>query len=276
MTAVDSLRIYDPGECDSAGVPLAWERCRTCKGTGIVDEGAGDVNPPGAPEVIEGPCVACGGHGSLRAAALAAIFFAWKLVETPGPLPTPCWVYPVKGRYARVGTPPNRRQAHLVAYEACRGPAPAGLDIDHLCRVTRCCNPLHLEPVTHRENTRRGEGFAGQNAQKTHCDRGHDLADARVDAKGYRHCRQCQRERQRAHRVGDRKAVTAITWDRESWQAPAPTHLLREGGQRAVCGAIMPASARAGAGVGWCPTCVATAERRGYELDGTPVGGSEA
>lgn len=30
-----------------------------------------------------------------------------------------------------------------------------GLELDHLCRVRRCINPAHLEPVTHAENTRR-------------------------------------------------------------------------------------------------------------------------
>jgi hypothetical protein len=30
--------------------------------------------------------------------------------------------------------------------------------LDHKCRVRRCCNPQHLEPVTTRENTARGNG----------------------------------------------------------------------------------------------------------------------
>lgn len=28
--------------------------------------------------------------------------------------------------------------------------------LDHLCRVRSCCNPAHLEPVSHAENTKRG------------------------------------------------------------------------------------------------------------------------
>jgi len=31
----------------------------------------------------------------------------------------------------------------------------AGLQLDHLCEVRNCCNPAHLEPVTHAENHRR-------------------------------------------------------------------------------------------------------------------------
>jgi len=48
------------------------------------------------------------------------------------------------------------RAAHRVSYEWFVGPIPAGLTIDHLCRVRRCINPDHLEPVTNAENLRRG------------------------------------------------------------------------------------------------------------------------
>lgn len=46
--------------------------------------------------------------------------------------------------------------AHRFAYELLVGPIPDGLVIDHLCRVRHCVNPDHLEPVTQRENLRRG------------------------------------------------------------------------------------------------------------------------
>jgi hypothetical protein len=35
------------------------------------------------------------------------------------------------------------------------GPVPEGLELDHLCENPPCCNPAHLEPVTHAENNRR-------------------------------------------------------------------------------------------------------------------------
>lgn len=44
---------------------------------------------------------------------------------------------------------------HRYAYEAFVGPIPGDLTIDHLCRVTNCVNPAHLEPVTASENVRR-------------------------------------------------------------------------------------------------------------------------
>jgi len=45
--------------------------------------------------------------------------------------------------------------AHRFAYELLVRPIPAGLDLDHHCRNTICCNPAHLEPVTHAVNQQR-------------------------------------------------------------------------------------------------------------------------
>lgn len=46
---------------------------------------------------------------------------------------------------------------HRVMWEALVGPIPDGLELDHLCRNPNCCNPGHLEPVTHAENLRRAD-----------------------------------------------------------------------------------------------------------------------
>jgi hypothetical protein len=61
-------------------------------------------------------------------------------------------------------------------------------------------NPEHLEPVTGRENALRGESFVAANARKTHCPAGHayDTTNTYVDKNGYRECRTCHREQERA------------------------------------------------------------------------------
>jgi hypothetical protein len=70
---------------------------------------------------------------------------------------TPCWIwqhYRDPAGYGRLGA----KLAHRIAYEYHRGPIPEGLQLDHLCRVTSCCNPDHLEPVPQRVNYERGNG----------------------------------------------------------------------------------------------------------------------
>jgi hypothetical protein len=64
--------------------------------------------------------------------------------------------------------------AHRVSYEFHKGPIPYGLELDHLCRIPSCVNPIHLEAVTHKENVRRGESRGQYNKTKTHCPQGHE------------------------------------------------------------------------------------------------------
>ena len=94
----------------------------------------------------------------------------------------------------------NNQLAHRMAYELLVGQIPDGLPLDHVCRVTSCVRPDHLEPVTPGENVRRGYcgniNAARQN-ELTHCIRGHefDEANTRVTARGARACRACARLR---------------------------------------------------------------------------------
>jgi len=64
---------------------------------------------------------------------------------------------------------------HRLVWVWERGPVPAGLDLDHLCRNRACANPAHLEPVTRRENIRRGTGPTAVNMAKVLCAQGHPL-----------------------------------------------------------------------------------------------------
>lgn len=84
------------------------------------------------------------------------------------------------------GTP-----AHRWSYEHHVGPIPAGLQLDHLCRVRHCVNPEHLEPVTAKENQMRSPFNP---AARTHCPQGHpyDAVNTYLYPDGRRRaCRTC-------------------------------------------------------------------------------------
>ena len=129
-----------------------------------------------------------------------------------------CWLWTAKPNRQgygelRVGSEADgsarTETAHRLAYELLVGPIPEGLELDHICHNIdatcpggptcphrACLNPLHLEPVTHAENVRRGRGGA-HHAAKTHCVRGHEFneTNTRIRKQGGRECRACERAR---------------------------------------------------------------------------------
>lgn len=130
----------------------------------------------------------------MNANAMPARFFA-KVAKSGD-----CWIWSGArgtGGYGRFRVAGRTREAHRVAYLMLVGPIPDGLQLDHLCRVRSCVNPAHLEPVTSRENTRRGV-----TATKTHCVRDHpfDALNTYVDRNGHRWCRACWRLRSSAYK----------------------------------------------------------------------------
>ncbi|MFI7618020.1 HNH endonuclease signature motif containing protein [Nonomuraea terrae] len=130
-----------------------------------------------------------------------------------------CWIWQgardSKG-YGKIKVDGIQRGAHRVAYEALVAPITPGLVIDHLCRVTLCVNPEHLEPVTYLVNNLRGEGLPARYAERTHCDKGHEFTpentylckQPRNPSRFSRRCRTCERirdgERRRAKKALNR------------------------------------------------------------------------
>lgn len=113
----------------------------------------------------------------------------WDRVDLDGD----CWVWlgPVNqsgyGHLRRFG------YVHRLAWEMLRGPIPAGLTVDHLCRNRVCVRPDHLELVTRAENVRR------ENAARDRCPQGHEYDAANTylyrGKRGCRICRAVQRRR---------------------------------------------------------------------------------
>lgn len=104
-----------------------------------------------------------------------------------------CWIWhgSISSRgYGQLGKDRKMLMAHRVAYTLRYGPIPDGLQIDHLCRVSACYNPDHLEAVTQSVNLRRG---IFPNMLKTHCPQGHSYSGDNlvIIRYGYRRCRLC-------------------------------------------------------------------------------------
>ncbi|MCP4493336.1 MAG: HNH endonuclease [Gammaproteobacteria bacterium] len=122
--------------------------------------------------------------------------------------PGACWAWKAglnSRGYGLFWTDNAQHLVHRISYEWCVEPIPEGLTIDHLCRNRACVNPAHMEPVTDRENVRRGECFSAVNARKTHCPQGHPYAGENLYVKpnGNRICRICSRKSRRvASRIG--------------------------------------------------------------------------
>lgn len=131
----------------------------------------------------------------------------WSKIQ-PCPM-SGCWIWTGASTplgYGMIAWGPTRtsppQYVHRVAFIARHGPLPRDSELDHRCRVTSCCNPAHLERVTHQINCLRGISPPSQNARVTHCPRGHELTEAntRLKRRGKRvgrECRFCHNERQR-------------------------------------------------------------------------------
>ena len=121
---------------------------------------------------------------------------------------TGCWLWQASMQPAGYGGFWDKKKramvsAHRFAYELLVGSVPDGFDVDHLCRVRRCVNPAHLEPVTRAENIRRGLLGSG-----THCRKGHPFVDVYLSPTGARICRVCRRKNDAARRAKDPHRAT--------------------------------------------------------------------
>lgn len=121
--------------------------------------------------------------------------------------PSGCWVWTAGtsdgyGWYL-ISRKVGAMRAHRVAYIDRFGEIPKPLVLDHLCRNRGCVNPDHMEVVTIRENTMRGNGAGARHARKTHCSHGHEFTveNTRITKHGHRVCKQCEYDWQRAYLI---------------------------------------------------------------------------
>ena len=134
-----------------------------------------------------------------------------------------CWLFvgALVDGYGQIWDGSRVLYAHRVAYEELVGPIPDGLQLDHLCRVRRCVNPAHLEPVTGRVNILRGQSPSARNATRTRCPLGHRLVAGNLRAaQGRRQCLTCHRARNAIYRAANRERINAAQRSRRRLGSP--------------------------------------------------------
>lgn len=160
----------------------------------------GEVRHLKNPATAGSMCRACAALIGSRSAAqkLVSIPVRDRIASSSVKIDNGCWQwtgYRYGNGYGALSIEGRQRLAHRVSYEEFVGPIPVGLTIDHLCRNRACVNPVHLEPVTGRENTQR--------AMRSHCVNGHEFTEANIYrwTDGKRCCRECRRQRNRVRNV---------------------------------------------------------------------------
>ncbi len=104
-----------------------------------------------------------------------------------------CWIWlgtPDSNGYGRIAIDGKRDKVHRWMWKVCIGPLSSECDLDHdwSCKNKLCCNPDHLEPVSHGENSRRSQGvFNGI------CKNGHRIEgyNKQRTSQGFHQCRIC-------------------------------------------------------------------------------------
>lgn len=96
----------------------------------------------------------------------------------------------------------ERLYGHRIAWECIHGPIPAGLTVDHLCRIRNCVNVEHMELVPLPVNASRAS-----RPDPTKCGSGvHEWVGrniyewTRSDGRTMKACRPCRNEKARSRR----------------------------------------------------------------------------
>lgn len=146
----------------------------------------------------------------------------------------PCWEWTgniTPRGYARMYYKDVHMLAHVYSHALEFGERHEKLEdsqIDHLCRVRHCVNPLHMEIVNRRENILRGDSPPAQNARSGKCRWGHPMEGIRMNRQRQtRYCLICNNERSKDnYKVHSREQGTKPE-DSPTAINAAKTHCIR-------------------------------------------------
>ncbi len=132
---------------------------------------------------------------------------------------TPCWDWQGStgtGGYGQFTLSAKAREVrqriapYKFIWEHFNGPMPEGLEPDHMCNRRPCCNPEHIEPVTHAENRRKRPNvdYRCTKVRGTRCPKGHQYTAENMytSPKGAIYCRACNRAACLAYQAKKRAA----------------------------------------------------------------------
>lgn len=118
-----------------------------------------------------------------------------------------CWIWmgtSLRNGYGRVWFRDSMWLAHRAVFTLVKGEISEGFQIDHLCKITYCVNPSHLESVPPKTNIARSTNHVANFISRHECSKGHLLTGEnliiRADRNYSRACRTCEREWKRISR----------------------------------------------------------------------------
>ena len=108
-----------------------------------------------------------------------------------------CWLWLgpfFKTGYGRFSVKGRTYYTHRVALQLQGVNIPDHLEVDHKCNTRSCCNPDHLQLVTHSENLKLIKARRGELKS---CRRGHDLTNPASYwlYSGIKYCKECRKMR---------------------------------------------------------------------------------
>lgn len=111
---------------------------------------------------------------------------------------TACWEWLLSQNtygYGKIWLNKKTVQTHRLMFEYYCGSICPDLTINHLCRNRNCCNPIHLEQISNKENVLKGTGISAINAKKTHCIHSHEFTpdNTYITPDNKRNCKTCRK-----------------------------------------------------------------------------------